>query len=238
MTCCNTRFFLVFTSCLFLYQNGCVEIDSATKRDHKQPTLDDKIGELIRRNSSLEEKVREMEGTMRGIVTKMECPDEKVRQLVHSCAMGDRECKKDDPEQTVTRMTKYAHTMLYFSSGQNGGQPAPERITLLMNMLDSHPQTINTKLLLVVLPNSSSPADYQEAERVLKEFEQFLKLQIQTQAKWAATGLRFLPPAMMGCNRSQDIIRQYSKVRNDPPKGHEPKAGQPRTIIWAFLLDC
>lgn len=177
-----------------------------------------------------------MERNMRLIISHLQCKDDEVRKLVEACALGNLQCAPKDIERVLQFMDGYKHTVFYFRPKQSGMQVVPERFALLRSVIQGHRYTINTKLLVLALPNSRLSSDYAEAERVVEEVSTFVKEQVKTLHPQDRVG--FMDPRVIGCDRSQDIMRKYERIKDDKPQPGEPTSREARTIVWAFLLDC
>ena len=105
-------------------------------------------------------------------------------------------------------------------------------------MIQGHQRTINTKVLVLVLPYANlDPRANQEAElpgEEYREYVQKLAAQVRTDGP-----LQVIDPKIIGCDRSQELIRKYEGVKNDRAYvGGEPTAKERRSVVWTFMVDC
>lgn len=179
-----------------------------------------------------------METSFRDIVAHLECPNEDVRKLVVACALAKSECSPTDIERVVGMMSKMHHTLAYYRPGQHANQQIPERLGLLRTLIQGHQHTINTKVLLLVLPYANLNAKAsQEAEVLGEEYREYV--QKLTQQLRPDVRIPVIEPKIIGCERSQELIRKYEGEKNDRPySGVEPTSKERRAVIWTFMVDC
>ncbi len=179
-----------------------------------------------------------METSFRDIIAHLECPNEDVRKLVVACALAKSECSPTDIERVVGMMSKMHHTLAYYRPGQHATQQIPERLGLLRTLIQGHQHTINTKVLLLVLPYANLNAKAsQEAEVLGEEYREYV--QKLTQQLRPDVRIPVIEPKIIGCERGQELIRKYEGEKNDRPyAGVEPTSKERRAVIWTFMVDC
>jgi len=183
------------------------------------------------------EQGRMMERSFRDIISHLECPNEEVRKLVAACALAKNECSSADIERVVGMMTKMRHVMSYYRPGQRPAQMLPERLGLLSTLIQGHKRTINTKILLLLLPYATGDAKAsEEAEALGNEYREFVAKQAVSVRTDGA--MRVIEPKIISCERSQELIKKYEVVKNDRPMPGEPMPKEKRTVVWTFMVDC
>lgn len=209
------------------------EFEKQTKNTSEQETA---IQELNRKLEYALTRTTRLENELRDLISRQYCKDADVRELIRTCATNGKECHAASIEPILNKMIKFPFTMLYFGLGKF--EPAPERIAHLREMFQKHTYTMNTKLLLLALPDSPAASDYQEAERVVLHFQEYLRKLASDEFRLPPNAIRFIPPQIMGCQKSKEIMSVYTKSKNGTPKPSEPIPGQPKIVVWAFLMDC
>lgn len=203
--------------------------------------LRDEVGQLRKVIAEVKRTEEEhglmMERSFRDIISHLECPNEEVRKLVAACALAKNECSASDIERVVGLMTKMHHVLSFYRPGQKAAQLLPERLGQLNTLIQGHQRTINTKILLLVLPYASlDPKANQEAETLGEDYREYIqKFAAQVRTDGA---MRVIDPKVVGCERSQDLIRKYEGVKNDRPYPGEPTSKEKRTVVWTFMVDC
>ncbi|MFO0580014.1 MAG: hypothetical protein U1A78_39075 [Polyangia bacterium] len=193
------------------------------------------------------------------------CPDESVRNFISRCALDPSSggsCDGVDTREIVRQLDRYPHKMLYYpllnqSSAMNPDAARAQvrshvralgaaRLDQLKKWARDRRLTDKTSLLVMFMPYSrrgkasASTEASEEAGRVAAEVRRYFLDELLLEAHDPADLARVqrLFPREVGCFERNTTLRSYLNRPENLPIGNEPKEGQPRTVIWLFLLDC
>lgn len=181
---------------------------------------------------------RVAERSFREIISHFECPSEDVRKLVSACALGTSQCEQADIQRAVGLMIGMSHRMAYFRPGWQASQLLPERIAMLQTLIKDHKRTVNTKLLVLVLPSRErDPKAYEHADILGRQYSEMLADFVRKQ-RTDGPPIPVIDPKIIGCEKGQELVRRYEALANDRPLPGEPTVKERRAVIWTFMVDC
>lgn len=225
------RWFLIT---VLVTATSCVSVKEFQQLQSNVRQLQENVQDVKRSEA---EHGRLMERSFRDVISHLECPNDEVRKLVAACVLAKNECSPADIERAVSMMTKMRHVMGYYRPGQRPGQMPPERLALLSQLIQGHKRTINTKILLLVLPYAATDAKAsEEAELLGSDYREFVQKHASSVRNDGP--MRIIDPKIIGCERSQELIRKYEGEKNDRPISGEPTSRERRTVLWTFMVDC
>lgn len=230
LPCCLAAILLLFG------QSACV---SAEQFQKLEDTVEALRVALQRFQTAEEERGRVAERSFRDIIAHQECPNDDVRKLVSACALGNSQCEPADIQRAVGMMLNMPHRMAYFRPGWPATKLPPERVAMLQTLIQGHARTVNTKILVLVLPSSDKDARaYAEADQLGRDYRDLLSRFVAQQRTDGQSPIRVIDPKIIGCEKGQELVRRYEALKNDRILSGEPSAKERRAVIWTFMVDC
>jgi len=220
---------------LLLGLSACVSTSRFKKVEDQLLAMNQVLQSLAHTES---EHGRIAERSFREIISHLECPSEDVRKLVSACALGTSQCEQADIQRAVGLMIGMSHRMAYFRPGWQASQLLPERVAMLQTLIKDHKRTVNTKLLVLVLPSGDrDPKAYEHADTLGRQYSEMLA-DFAKKQRTDGPPIRVIDPKIIGCEKGQELVRRYEAVKNDRPLPGEPTAKERRAVIWTFMVDC
>lgn len=214
---------------------ACVSSERFKLIEDTVHSLDKELKRLV---SAESDRALIAERSFREIISHQECPSEEVRKLVSACALGTSQCEQADIQRAVGLMIGMSHRMAYFRPGWQASQILPERVAMLQTLIRDHKRTVNTKLLVLVLPTSDrDPKAYEHADALGRQYSEML-VDFAKAQRTDGSAIRVIDPKIIGCDRGQELVRRYEALKNDRPLPGEPTARERRAVIWTFIVDC
>jgi len=209
---------------------GCGELQRLQRQQQRTLEELDLIKDRLRNLSDFQTRT-ELE--VRTIWSRVSCNNESVKEFLRTCEKDESGCTGADVAENFRDfLNSQPYTLSYMRPGSNLDGMAKLRRSQLLDLTHQDNLHLGTRFIIVVLPVSEAREHQEEAERIGRLFNRYIRTSLKVPESY-----RILGPKTLPCTTKRDVLLR-SKKRIDERTPGEPLENLPTVHVWVFRTDC